>query len=129
MSIYVAAESVLARHFPAEWQGLSRDAQEALALDLVDLSVSEDLTLGQSVAELKQRLTSGGNPEAGVLGRYGKSLLPQYNRNRQLLARLDEEGFDLSELTHEGVRARCSHCQVVSVQGKATHETGCPRAR
>jgi hypothetical protein len=44
---------------------------------------------------------------------------------RQLLA----QGFDNSSVVEDGVRARCSQCEALVINGLATHERGCPNQR
>lgn len=43
------------------------------------------------------------------------------------LERLEELGFDRSYWNDDGdLRARCSQCEALTIQGVPCHETGCP---
>ena len=53
-----------------------------------------------------------------------------YKERQALRVRLKRRGFDLTKSSAaDGVRPRCSQCQVTVIQGVATHEQGCPNAR
>jgi hypothetical protein len=51
--------------------------------------------------------------------------------NKHMQAKLDHFvalGFDNSELAKGFVRVRCSQCEMLAINGTATHEHGCPNA-
>lgn len=44
----------------------------------------------------------------------------------RMLDVLESRGFDNSYETENGVRVACSQCDALTINGHATHETGCP---
>ncbi len=49
---------------------------------------------------------------------------------RTLRQQLKRQGFDQTKSFRSGVvRAKCSQCEVMVIQGIACHETGCPNKK
>ena len=46
-------------------------------------------------------------------------------KNKKLVNRLIERGFDRTYIYNGSVYIVCSNCEAITINGVATHETGC----